>query len=102
MFGQSSELIIRWCGVRLSGGPPDMVGSIGMRLGLINPGDWSDGLERKGSNPLPTTNLNAQMAERPNARVCKTLKPPVRIWLCAPVVKKQQIKKQLTLVPIPV
>ena len=32
-----------------------IVGSIGMRLGLINPGDWSDGLERKGSNPLPTT-----------------------------------------------
>ena len=35
-----------------------MVGSIGMRRRLINSGDWSDGLERKGSNPLPTTNIN--------------------------------------------
>ena len=26
-----------------------------MRRGLINPGDRSDGLKRKGSNPLPTT-----------------------------------------------
>lgn len=26
-----------------------------MRRGLISPGDWLDGLERKGSNPLPTT-----------------------------------------------
>lgn len=34
-----------------------MVGSTGVRLGLINPGDWSDGLGRKGSNPLPTTKL---------------------------------------------
>ena len=32
-----------------------MVGSIGMRRGLINRGDWSDGLERQGSNPWPTT-----------------------------------------------
>jgi len=32
-----------------------MVGSIGMRRGFINRGDWSDGLERQGSNPWPTT-----------------------------------------------
>ena len=32
-----------------------MVGSIGMRRGLINRGDWLDGLERQGSNPWPTT-----------------------------------------------
>jgi len=32
-----------------------MVGSTGVRRRLINSGDWSDGLERKGSNPLPTT-----------------------------------------------
>jgi hypothetical protein len=32
-----------------------MVGSTGVRRGLINPGDRSDGLKRKGSNPLPTT-----------------------------------------------
>jgi len=35
-----------------------MVGSIGMRRGLINRGDWSDGLERQGSNPWPTTKLH--------------------------------------------
>ena len=35
-----------------------MVGSIGMRRGLINRGDWSDGLERQGSNPWPTTILH--------------------------------------------
>jgi len=34
-----------------------MVGSIGMRRGFINRGDWSDGLERQGSNPWPTTIL---------------------------------------------
>jgi hypothetical protein len=34
-----------------------MVGSIGMRRGLINRGDRSDGLERQGSNPWPTTML---------------------------------------------
>jgi hypothetical protein len=33
----------------------DMVGSIGMRRGFINRGDWLDGLERQGSNPWPTT-----------------------------------------------
>ena len=33
----------------------NMVGSTGVRRRLINSGDWSDGLERKGSNPLPTT-----------------------------------------------
>ena len=32
-----------------------MVGSIGMRRSLISSGDWSDGLERQGSNPWPTT-----------------------------------------------
>jgi hypothetical protein len=32
-----------------------MVGSIGMRRGFINRGDWLDGLERQGSNPWPTT-----------------------------------------------
>jgi hypothetical protein len=31
------------------------VGSTGVRRDLISPGDRSDGLERKGSNPLPTT-----------------------------------------------
>ena len=35
-----------------------MVGSIGMRRGLINRGDWPDGLERQGSNPWPTTKYN--------------------------------------------
>ena len=34
-----------------------MVGSTGVRLGLIPPGDWSDGLGRKSSNLLPTTKL---------------------------------------------
>jgi hypothetical protein len=34
-----------------------MVDSIGMRRGLIIPGDWSDGLERQGSNPWSTTKL---------------------------------------------
>ena len=34
-----------------------MVGSIGMRRGFINRGDWSDGLERQGSNPWPTTKI---------------------------------------------
>jgi len=34
-----------------------MVGSTGVRLRLISAGDWSDGLGRKGSNPLPTTNF---------------------------------------------
>ena len=34
-----------------------MVGSIGMRRGFINRGDWLDGLERQGSNPWPTTTL---------------------------------------------
>jgi len=34
-----------------------MVGSIGMRRGFINRGDWPDGLERQGSNPWPTTTL---------------------------------------------
>ena len=32
-----------------------MVDSIGMRRGLIIPGDRSDGLERQGSNPWSTT-----------------------------------------------
>jgi hypothetical protein len=35
-----------------------MVGSIGMRRSLISSGDWSDGLERQGSNPWPTTKLH--------------------------------------------
>ncbi|NBR61182.1 MAG: hypothetical protein EBT86_05960 [Actinobacteria bacterium] len=36
-----------------------MVGSTGVRRRLINSGDWSDGLERKGSNPLPTRGGNS-------------------------------------------
>ena len=32
------------------------VDSTGVRRGLINPGDWSDGLEREGSIPSSTTN----------------------------------------------
>ncbi len=36
-----------------------MVGSIGMRRSLISSGDWSDGLERQGSTPWPTTNNKA-------------------------------------------
>ena len=35
--------------------PNNMVDSIGMRRGLIIPGDWSDRLERQGSNPWSTT-----------------------------------------------
>lgn len=34
-----------------------MVDSTGVRLGLISPGEWSDGLQRKGSNPLSTTKI---------------------------------------------
>ena len=34
------------------------VDSIGMRRGLIIPGDRSDGLERQGSNPWSTTKFN--------------------------------------------
>ena len=34
-----------------------MVDSIGMRRGLIIPGDRSDGLERQGSNPWSTTKI---------------------------------------------
>jgi hypothetical protein len=37
--------------------PRPMVGSTGVRLGLINPGERSDGLQRKGSNLLPTTSI---------------------------------------------
>ena len=33
----------------------------------------------------PGTPNNVRMAERPNATVCKTVKPPVRIWLLTPV-----------------
>ena len=44
--------------VRILSSPP-MVGSTGVRRGLISPGDRSDGLKRKGSNPLPTTNFRA-------------------------------------------
>jgi len=33
-----------------------MVDGAGARRGLIIPGDWSDGLERQGSNPWSTTN----------------------------------------------
>ena len=32
-----------------------MVDSTGVRLGFINPGEWSDGLQRIGSNPISTT-----------------------------------------------
>ena len=48
-----------------------MVGSIGMRRGLINRGDWPDGLERQGSNPWPTTKHAgiAQLVERNFAKV---------------------------------
>lgn len=32
-----------------------MVLSFGERLDLISPGEWSDGLQRQGSNPWSTT-----------------------------------------------
>lgn len=35
--------------------PRPMVGSTGVRLGLISLGERSDGLQRKSSNLLPTT-----------------------------------------------
>jgi hypothetical protein len=35
-----------------------MVDGDGSRLALIKRGDWSDGLERQGSNPWSTTKLS--------------------------------------------
>ncbi len=45
-----------------------------------------------GSNPSGYAN-NVRMAERPNARVCKTLKPSVRIRLLTPDCPYGQIGK---------
>jgi len=36
-----------------------MVDSFGERLGLISPGERSDGLQRIGSNPISTTTYTA-------------------------------------------
>ncbi len=36
-----------------------MVDSTGVRLGFINPGEWSDGLQRIGSNPISTTTIQS-------------------------------------------
>ena len=41
--------------------PRPMVDSTGVRLGLISLGEWSDGLQRKGSNPLSTTRTMVSM-----------------------------------------
>ena len=43
-----------------------------MRLGFINPGEWSDGLQRKGSNPLSTTNY-IRVAQLDRATVYETV-----------------------------
>ena len=34
-----------------------MLDSTGVRRDLISPGEWSDGLQRKGSNPLSSTKV---------------------------------------------
>jgi hypothetical protein len=39
---------------------------------------------RRGSSPWRYAKYNAPMAERPNATVCKTVKPQVQILLGAP------------------
>jgi hypothetical protein len=41
--------------------------------------------ECAGSTPARGTKYNAPMAERPNATVCKTVKPQVQILLGAPI-----------------
>ncbi len=45
-----------YVGVRFSP-PRPMVDSTGVRRRLINSGEWSDGLQRLGSNPRSTTSI---------------------------------------------
>ena len=60
-----------------------MVDSTGVRLRFISSGEWSDGLQRIGSNPISTTNSGA-VAEWSKASDCKSLQPSVRIGSAPP------------------
>ena len=50
-----------------------------VRRGLIIPGDWSDGLERQGSNPWSTTKQYALLDKLVKSSLSKGEVLPVRI-----------------------
>ena len=64
-----------------------------MRRGFINRGDWSDGLERQGSNPWPTT--KSRRISLGVKRHVANVQSPVRFWYPAPITTKGLTKMGL-------
>lgn len=60
------------------------VGSTGVRLGLINPGERPDGLQREGSISLTYHQGFARVAKQANAPALKVGKVKVRVLPRAP------------------